>query len=68
MVKPISVPGFNIEDIPKDVADTVWPILDVNGGNCIDVDADSSFGNSLFFRPVVFEKDNGNWTWIVIWR
>lgn len=59
------VPGVNIEDVPDDIADTLWPQLDKNGGNCITVDADSLFGKWLTEQGVEFKK---SWDWIVVWR
>lgn len=41
------VPGFDIEDIPEDIADTLY--LQINGSNCICVDEDSKFGVGNYF-------------------
>lgn len=59
------VPGFNIEDIPEEISDSLWKELPINGGNCISIDADSPFGKWLKTQGVIFTK---NWEWIVIWR
>lgn len=61
------VPGINIEHIPDDIAKTVWPKLDINGGNCISVDSDSEFGVWLRKQGVRKGWARG-WQWIVVWR
>jgi len=65
-IAPRVVPGFNIEHIPKQVADTIWPELPVNGGNCISVDNASVFGQWLQEQGVVLSQ--ATWGWVVVWR
>jgi|PlaIllAssembly_1097288.scaffolds.fasta_scaffold394291_4 hypothetical protein len=61
-----TVQGINIEDVPTEFEDEIWPKLSTNGGNCLSVYRSTAFGQWLETQG--FDFEGKSWAWLVVWR
>ena len=61
-----TISGISFEDLPKEFRNEYE--LPLNGGNVVWVEKGSEFGNWVGQQGFLFNKDNGRWGWLVIFR